>query len=402
MRTRPALVPLLVSGAMLVLPACGGGGHRATVSGGDPNAGGTTVARPGAPGHGSPTAAPPAAGVYANTLAGMYADSVKGLVATPRVYVPNSESDTVDVIDPTTFKIIDHYATNGREPQHITPSWDMKHLYADNDLGDSLTPIDPQTGKRSGPNLAVADPYNLYFTPDGSKAIVVAERERRLDFRDPTTFTLIKSVPVPLPIDGVDHMDFSADGRYAIASAEYSGDVVKVDVANMAVLGSLHVGGSPVDVKLSPDGTVFYVANQKRDGVVLIDGDSLTEVGFIHTGYGAHGLYQSRDATKLYVSNRGDPSRSGGAVPGQGVSVIDLATRTVVAQWPFTGSPDMGGVSGDGSQLWLSGRYNSEVYVISTSTGQLLARIKVGRGPHGLDYFPQPGRFSMGHTGVYR
>jgi hypothetical protein len=69
---------------------------------------------------------------------------------------------------------------------------------------------------------------------------------------------------------------------------------------------------------------------------------------------------------------------------------------------PGGGSPDMGGVSADGRVLWLSGRYDSEVYAISTATGKLLHRIRVGRGPHGLCVWPQPGRYSIGHTGILR
>ena len=52
--------------------------------------------------------------------------------------------------------------------------------------------------------------------------------------------------------------------------------------------------------------------------------------------------------------------------------------------------------------LWLTGRYDAEVYAISTRTGRLLARIPVGRGPHGLCVWPQPGRHSLGHTGILR
>jgi DNA-binding beta-propeller fold protein YncE len=62
----------------------------------------------------------------------------------------------------------------------------------------------------------------------------------------------------------------------------------------------------------------------------------------------------------------------------------------------------MGDVTADGSQLWLSGRYNSEVYVIDTRTGRLLHRIHTDAGPHGLCVWPQPGRFSLGHTGNMR
>ncbi|MGH3260794.1 MAG: YncE family protein [Trebonia sp.] len=105
-----------------------------------------------------------------------------------RVYVPNSESNTVSVINPRTFKVIDRFPV-GALPQHVTPSYDLKTLWVDNDQGNSLTPIDPATGKPGKP-VSVTDPYNLYFTPDGHYAIVVAERLERLDFRDAQTMRL--------------------------------------------------------------------------------------------------------------------------------------------------------------------------------------------------------------------
>jgi YVTN family beta-propeller protein len=310
----------------------------------------------------------------------------------PRVYVPNSESDTVDVIDPKTYKIVDHFKV-GKLPQHVVPSWDLKTLWVANDLGNSLTPIDPKSGKH-GKAVPVDDPYNLYFTPDGRYAIVVCERLRRLDFRDAHTMKLKHSLAVPGK--GIDHIDFSRDGRYLLASCEFSGDVVKVDVEAQKVLGSLKLkaGGMPQDVKLSPDGKVFYVADMMANGVWIVDGDRLRKIGFVATGAGAHGLYASRDSKVLYVSNRHEGT----------ITVLSFATRKPVAKWhiPHGGSPDMGGVSADGRTLWLSGRYDREVYAIDTQTGRLRTRIKVGNGPHGLCVYPQPGRYSLGHTGVFR
>jgi YVTN family beta-propeller protein len=309
-----------------------------------------------------------------------------------RVYVPNSESNTVSVIDPKTFKVTDTFPV-GTLPQHVTPSYDLKRLWVTNDMGNSLTPIDPQTGKPGKP-VPVTDPYNMYFTPDGRYAIVVAERNQRLDFRDAQTMKLHHSLSVPCP--GVDHMDFTADGRYLLASCEFGGSVVKVDVAREKVVKQipLHSGGMPQDVKLSPDGKVFYVADMMVNGVWIVDAHSFSKIGFVPTGMGAHGLYASRDSRYLYVSNREEGS----------VSLIDFATRKAVRKWrlPGGGSPDMGGVSADGKVLWLSGRYDSEVYAIDTQSGKLLARIPVGSGPHGLCVYPQPGRYSLGHTGVFR
>ncbi|MGA8028773.1 MAG: YncE family protein [Bryobacteraceae bacterium] len=334
--------------------------------------------------------------LYSADGSGMLSPVVKNFP--PRVYVPNSKSDTVDVIDPDTYKIIDHFALPKHskrllEPQHVIPSWDLKKLWVAQDLGDQLTMIDPATGKE-GETIHVDDPYNMYYTPDGKYAVVMAEREKRIDFRDAQTMNVVNRVPVGC--EGVNHADFSIDGRYMIATCEFSSELIKVDVAAEKVLAHLRLEpkGMPQDCRISPDGKVFYVANMDSDGVHVIDGEAFKQIGFIPTGKGAHGLYFSRDAKHLYVSNRGEGS----------VSLVDLTTRKVSAKWriPGGGSPDMGGVSADGKSLWLSGRYNSEVYVFDTSNGNLRARIKVGQGPHGMCVFPQPGRYSLGHTGNMR
>jgi YVTN family beta-propeller protein len=328
--------------------------------------------------------------VYAADGPGMLRGAAR--FARPLVYVPNSGSDTVDVIDPSTYRIVEHFAVGGL-PQHVVPAYDLRTLYVTNDTGNSLTTIDPRTGK-PGRTIPVADPYNMYFTPDGRFAIVVAERLGRLDFRDAHSFRLHHSLPVPCR--GVDHMDFSADGSYLVASCEFSSQLIKVDVAAERVVGTLALpgGASPQDVKLAPDGKVFYVADKAAGGVWEIDGRHLRRLGFVHTGLGAHGLYVSRDGRFLYVTNR---------IAGS-ISVVSFKIRRVVATWriPGGGSPDMGGVSSNGKVLWLSGRYNDQVYAIDTTSGHLLARINVGVGPHGLSVWPQPGRYSLGHTGILR
>ncbi len=309
-----------------------------------------------------------------------------------RIYVPNSGSNTVDVIDPVSFKIVEHFAV-GRQPQHITPSYDLKRLWVLADLGDSVTEIDPATGKK-GQTIWVKDPYNMYYTPDGQFAIVVAEREARLNFLNPSTMKMVESVKVPCR--GIDHMDFAANGRFLIASCEFAASLVKVDVSTRQPVGTLalEAGGMPQDVRSSPDGSLFYVADMMANGVYVVDPYTFTRVEFIPTGKGAHGISISRDAKLMYVSNLGEGS----------ISVVDLATRKVVTRWeiPNGGTPDMGGITPDGNTLWLSGRYSHEVYAFDTKDGHLQARIKVGKGPHGLAVFPQPGRYSLGHNGVFR
>ncbi len=342
--------------------------------------------------------------LYSETRAGMFSPAVAS--ALPRVYVPNLRSKEVYVIDPATRKVVDRFPV-GQDPQHVVPSYDLKTLWVTNNAegrtDGSLTPIDPTTG-RPGKAIPVDDPYNMYFTPDGRSAIVVAEALKRLDFRDPQTMTLQWSLDVP-QCAGVNHADFAIHGRFAIFTCEFQGSLAKVDLVNRAVVGYLRLSrpGMPQDIRVSPDGRTFFVADMKVGGVFLVDGDAFKEIGFIKTGVGTHGLYPSRDGTKLYVANRGSGHVHGPPRGKGSVSVIDFATRQVIVTWPIPGggSPDMGNVSADGRVLWLSARFDDLVYAIDTETGEVTS-IRVGKEPHGLTVWPQPGRYSLGHTGNMR
>ncbi len=353
---------------------------------------------------------------YADTGAGALTGNA--LKARRLVYVPNQRSGTVQVIDPATYQVIDRFKV-GTSPEHVVPNHDMSMLWVNSDAGNSMTPIDPLTGK-PGKTIPVDDPYNLYFSPKGDQAIVMASRLRRLDLLDATTMKLQRSIPVPCY--GVNHADFTADLSTMVVSCEFGGQLIIIDPGLTTVVKTIDLNGidtpgatdpaqarmhggpsamlrpgasaMPQDVRLSPDGTVFLVADMMRNGLWVINATSLTVDRFIPTGKGTHGIYPSRDATRIYVSNRDEGS----------VSVLDAKTFAEVARWqiPGGGSPDMGGVTADGKELWLSGRYNNAVYVFDTATGQVTHKIAVDAGPHGLLVWPQPGRFSLGHTGNMR
>ena len=381
---------------------------------------------------------PDATNLYSETGANRLSANVAG--ALERVYVPNRSANTVSVIDPATLKVVKTFPV-GMHPQHVVPSWDLKTLWVANNAegrtDGSLTPVDPLTGK-PGTQIMVDDPYNMYWSPDGQYAIIVAEAYKRLDFRDPRTMEMKYSISTP-ECDGINHADFSIDGRIAFFTCEFTGAITKIDLVNRKVLATLKLSqyfnrpdalaliakpgkkpkkvpdpsqlgaqicttpGMPQDVRASPDGKTYYVADMMADGVHVVDGESFKQTGFIATGVGAHGLYPSRDGKSLYVANRGSNlihGKPGG--PGS-VSVIDFATATVLKTWPIPGggSPDMGNVSADGKYLWLSGRYDNVVYRFDTTTGAV-DKVKVGREPHGLTVWPQPGRYSLGHTGNLR
>lgn len=372
----------------------------------------------------SSTTAPPAFGLAPDGLA-VYAHttSTADIARVARrarelVYVPEQLSGRVQVIDPHSFKIIATYDV-AASPEHVVPSYDERTLWVNSDAGYRLTPIDPNTG-RPGRAIKVAFPYNLYFTPGGTHALVMAEALNRIDIRNPHTMALQRSLRVPC--HGVNHADFTADLTAFVASCEFSGKLLVVNsdathvqkVINLNAIrtpgasnpamaksmggpaASLDAGASsmPQDVRLAPDGKHFLIADMLRNGVWVFNARTFAFERFVRTGKGAHGIYPSRDGKEIYVSNRDEGS----------ITVLNARTLEPVAKWriPGGGSPDMGGLSADGTQLWLSGRYNSVVYVFDTRTGRLLHKIPVDPGPHGLLVWPQPGRFSLGHTGNMR
>ncbi len=397
----------------------------------------STVAAPPPPSVTTVAGMPPvidARNLYSETAAGKFNAVVSD--ALTRIYVPNLRSNDVYVVDPALMKVVDRFKV-GIGPQHIVPSWDLRTLWVTNNAegrtDGSLTPIDPRTGK-PGKAVMVDDPYNMYYTPDGKSAIVVAEARKRLDFLDAKTMAAQYSINTP-GCGGINHADFSIDGRFAFFTCEFAGTVTKIDLVNRHVVAYLSLKmpatrfkevagprtaagkawepgeteictvkkGMPQDIRSSPDGKRLYIADMHADGVHIVDVESFTQVGFIQTGIGAHGLYPSRDGKSLYVANRGSHKIHGPKLGNGGVVVIDFATEKIVARWavPGGGSPDMGNVSADGKWLWLAARFDDVIYRFDTSSGEV-SQIKVGAEPHGLTVWPQPGRYSLGHTGNLR
>ena len=332
--------------------------------------------------------------IYAADSPNNLSEAVKGMPEL--VYVPNLRSSTLSVIDPKTYKVIKTIKTP-LGPQHIVPSWDLQTLWINSSHGNRLTPINPRT-VTAGKAIYVHDPYNLYFTPNGKYAMVMAESDKQIVFQNPQTMEIKKRLKVPCA--GVNHVDFTADGNQFLASCEFSGQLILVDTAKMKVIKVVKLypvtslNPMPQDVKISPDGKTFYIADMTSDGIWIMPANNFDHFTFLKTGKGAHGLYVTRNAENLLITNREEGS----------VSVLRFTDNKLIAKWkiPGGGSPDMGNISTDGKFFWVSGRYNSEVYVFNIDKGSFVTRIKVGLEPHGLTYWPQPGRYSLGHTGVMR
>ncbi|WP_345353212.1 hypothetical protein [Actinoallomurus liliacearum] len=324
-------------------------------------------------------------GVYAATRAGMLGPVARRLP--PRVYVPVSGGTAVQVVDARTYRPIRRIPV-GQAPRQVVPSWDLRTLWVTEAAG--LVPVDARTGA-VGRAVPFPDPVDLYFTLDGRYSLVLGARPGRLQIRDPRTLRLRSTIRLPCPDPAA--ADLSADGSTMVVGCA-GGRLVRVDLARRSATETARLAENtrPQDVRLAPDGSTFYVADAGRGGVWLVGATDLRPTDFIATGRGAHGLYLSRDAGTLYVTD--------GAA--RAVSLISVAEHRVTDRWRLPAVPDMGGVSADGRVLWLSARQAGTVFAVSTDTGRIIRRLPAGPAPHGLCVFPQPGRFSLGHTGIYR
>jgi DNA-binding beta-propeller fold protein YncE len=390
--------------------ACGGNSH--------PSAAPPSRTTP--PASGSPVSKPYVAPPFRHRIPGMppvidndvYSQTRAGMVA-PRVrrdpallYVPDSQGSRVTVISQRTHRIVREIPT-GYLDEHVVPSYDLKTLFTNSSYANQLVALDPRTGRRVRA-ISMPRPYNLYFTPDGKTAVVMVEQYDTIRFANPRTWHTIADLKQPA-CRGPNHADFSGNGRFFVVTCEFSGELLKVSTLTHRVLGVLHLDPRPTakhadpmtmgrsvpqDIRISPDGKTFYVADMGTNELRLIDAKTFTQRSVIGMPRMPHGLYPSRDGRRLYVSDRGAGK----------VSVLSFDRNRIVDTWtiPGGGSPDMGGVSADGRTLWLSGRTDGVVYGFATSSGRLVAKIPVGGSPHGICVWPQPGRYSLGHTGNMR
>ncbi|WP_433328981.1 YncE family protein [Spirillospora sp. CA-294931] len=326
----------------------------------------------------------PTPDVYA-TGVGMLTPGARSLP--PRVFVPNPGGGTVDVIDPRTLRLAGRVKV-GRGTTRVVPSWDLRKLWVD--ARGTLVPLSPRSAKRGAP-LKLGAPGPLYFPPDGRDALVLGPR--RLDVRDP--LTLVPRASLPLPCSASGHADFSADASALLATCTSSARLVRLSLSTRKVAATLRLpkGSAPSAVRLSPDGRTFYVADPAKGGLWLIDASRFRVTSFVPTSPGARGLVLSRDTQRLHV------------VGATTVATVSFTTRKVTSRWPLPRAltPAVpGGISADGTTLWLSAPKAGTVYALSAHTGRLQAKLKTGGTPQAPVPYPQPARYSLGGPALYR
>jgi YVTN family beta-propeller protein/autotransporter-associated beta strand protein len=111
------------------------------------------------------------------------------------------------------------------------------------------------------------------------------------------------------------------------------------------VIATVTVGGNPVGVAVSPDGTRVYVVNVAGNSVSVIDTGTNAVTATINVGRVPVGVALSPDGTRAYVTNSDDNT----------VSVINTSTNTVVTTVNVGAFPFYAGICSNGNALLASG-----------------------------------------------
>lgn len=169
----------------------------------------------------------------------------------------------------------------------------------------------------------------------------------------------------------------SADGTRIYVVCEDADALLVVDRRSQRIIGKVAVGHKPQDVAMSPDGKALYVSNEWSDTVSVIDAARLRVRTALKTGWGPVGLTTDRAGKTLYVANS----------ISNDISVIDLATGKELTRLAALRSPHHITLSRDGRSVYVANLLGhlgppnqppvSELTVIDTETRAVVNRILI-------------------------
>jgi YVTN family beta-propeller protein len=298
------------------------------------------------------------------------------------LYVTNTKSNSVSIIDTNTFEVVGTIALGPGKPNRIVFHPDGKIAWVVYDKSRDLGVIDAEARKLVRRVKIGGNPYNLAFTPDGrylyvldwasetstDEVIVYDLRAERIEGRvEVSTW----------PAHGV----FSRDGRLFYVSGESAGDVTVIDTAKREIVGRVvHGGGDAMGLALRADGRILYAAAGENKTVLKIDTATNKVIGSIAVPGIVHESTLTLDGKFLYVTLR----------KANRVVVVRTEDDKIVATIPQRAYPDLVTMEPTGRYALVTNRYADAVTVIDLKTHAQVRTVAVGKAPHGMAL--RPGR----------
>lgn len=253
--------------------------------------------------------------------------------------VLNSKDDDMSLIDPKTYQVIKRVPL-GKEPHHLIPTPDDKHIVVGNAAGNDLVLLDPLTGEIVKRVPRIPDPYHLGFSPDKKWFVITANRLNRVDIYRYENGEFKAAGKVPLA-QVTSHMAFTPDSQTVFITVQETHQVAAIDLATQKIKWIAPTGKQPAGIWLTPDNKHLLVGITGEDFVEILspaDGKSLKK---LVTGKGAHNFIPKGDKRHAFLTNRVDNT----------ISVIDMLELKIVETFAVPGGPDDMEITADGKEL---------------------------------------------------
>jgi outer membrane autotransporter protein len=307
-------------------------------------------------------------------------------------YIANGGSNDVTVINTTTNMVVGSPIGVGSGPVAVAVTPDGKYVYVTNNGSNTISVIDAATNTVVGPPInLVSQAAGIAVTPDGKYAYVTNTNIQGFTGNTVSVINTATNTVLGLPItvgSGALGIAITPDGKYAYVANNHDDTVSVINTATNTVVGSpIAVGNSPVGVAVTPNGNYVFVTNNSDNTVSVISTATHSVVGPpIGVGNEPAGVVITPDGRFAYVANDGS-----GNMPGNTVSVIDIATDTVVGLVTVGSQPLGIDITPDGKYVYVTNSKDGTVSVINTATNTVLGPpIAVGSFPISLGFFVGP------------
>ncbi len=234
------------------------------------------------------------------------------------IYVAVSEENLIAIFDPKTLEILRKFKS-GSDPETfaVHPNG---NIYISNEDDAKATVYNPKTGELVAEIQVGLEPEGVAISPDGSKVIITSESTNMLHVITVPGNTITDNILVgSRPRAAV----FTKNSKVAYATAEITGEIVKIDMENAKILKRVQLEdpkSKPKDIILSKDEKHLYVAGGRSNSVWLMDADTLEVIKGIPVGKRVWGLAITKDGGRVFTTD---------GVSGT-VSVIDTSSNEVI------------------------------------------------------------------------
>ena len=287
--------------------------------------------------------------------------------ATPVLYIPNNSSNTVSVMDGSTYSVIKTISV-GQDPYGVGVSPDGKSVFITNMAADTVSVIDTAANTVIN-TISVGDsPFGVAVSPDGRYAYVANAEDDNISVIDTSGYSVVAHIKVG---DGPHGMVFHPDGSKLYVTNYFGSTVSVINTSTNSVIKTITVGTSPHGIAIHPSGAYVYTANVHGDSLSVISTSSNSVIKTVNTGKWP--FFPALDPTGqyLYVSNHDSSS----------VTVVDTSSNSVVGNITVGLGPHGISLDATGSRAYVANEAGNSVSVIDTPSRTVITTVSVGTTP---------------------